>query len=72
MTLSATQRAVLEAIPALAAARGYPPSLREVAARVGVSSTRVHQLVAVLERLGLLERTPGVARSLRVRKEAAT
>ena len=43
-----------------------PPSEAEMAAFFGVSPPSVHQMVVTLERRGLIERTPGQARSLRV------
>jgi repressor LexA len=43
-----------------------PPSEAEMAAFFGVSPPSVHQMVLTLERRGLIERTPGQARSLRV------
>lgn len=43
-----------------------PPSEAELAARFGVSPPSVHQMVLTLERRGLIARTPGQARSLRV------
>ena|SRR2546430_5600342 len=43
-----------------------PPSEAEMAAFFGVSPPSVHQMVVTLERRGLIARTPGQARSLRV------
>jgi repressor LexA len=43
-----------------------PPSEAEMAAFFGVAPPSVHQMVLTLERRGLIERTPGQARSLRV------
>lgn len=43
-----------------------PPSEMEMAAYFGVSPPSVHQMVVVLENLGLIQRTPGQARSIRV------
>ena len=43
-----------------------PPSEAEMAAFFGVSPPSAHQMVVTLERRGLLARTPGRARSLRV------
>lgn len=43
-----------------------PPSEAEMAAFFDVSPPSAHQMVVTLERRGLIERTPGQARSLRV------
>lgn len=43
-----------------------PPSESEMAYFFGVSPPSVHQMVVTLERRGLLQRTPGLARALRV------
>src|SRR5437868_835206 len=43
-----------------------PPAEAEIAAFFGVSPPSVHQMVVTLERRGLIARTPGQARSLRV------
>lgn len=43
-----------------------PPSEMEMATYFGVSPPSVHQMVVTLENRGLLQRTPGQARSLRI------
>jgi hypothetical protein len=45
---------------------GQSPSEAEIAAYFGVSPPSAHQMVDTLARRGLIERTPGQARSLRV------
>jgi hypothetical protein len=45
---------------------GVPPAEHEMQRRFHVSSASVHQMVVNLERKGLIKRTPGVARSIRV------
>ena len=45
---------------------GQPPSEAEIAAYFGKSPPSAHQMVDTLARRGLIERTPGQARSLRV------
>ena len=46
---------------------GYPPSVREIAAAVGLASTSaVHHHLSALEREGLLERDPTQSRALRL------
>jgi repressor LexA len=43
---------------------GTPPSEAELQQYFGVSPPSVHQMVLTLERRGLIERTPGQARSI--------
>jgi DNA-binding MarR family transcriptional regulator len=42
-----------------------PPTIREIAAAIGLSTATVHRHVGILIASGLLERTPGLARTLR-------
>ena len=62
------QRAVLAAIVELTAARGYPPSIRNLADHFAVNVNDVYQKIVRLQRDGLVEWDPGVCRSLRVRE----
>jgi SOS-response transcriptional repressor LexA len=55
---------LLTTIEELTAARGFPPSMRECAAAMKVSLTRIAQLVARCSRQGRLARHPRIARSL--------
>jgi SOS-response transcriptional repressor LexA len=67
------QRQVLQAIRDYTAANGYPPTVRELCARLGISSNNaIADHVAALRRKGMLRPAPGVktARSL-VLTEAA-
>jgi repressor LexA len=65
--LTDRQREVLGAIEYSIAKRGHPPTVRELANGLGLSSTNgVAQLLDVLERKGVIERDLGVARGLRV------
>ena len=66
--LTPRQRRVLEVIRDALAARGYPPSIREIADRVGLasSSSAAHQL-KVLQAKGFLFRDPHRPRALEVR-----
>ena len=58
---------MLEVIRDLVAARGYPPTIREIADRMGIASTNtVEYQLGLLERDGLIERTPRTARSIRI------
>ena len=45
---------------------GYPPSEADMQGYFGVTPPTVHQMVLTLERNGLIERTAGKARSIRV------
>ena len=45
---------------------GYSPSEAELQRHFDVTPPSVHQMVLTLERNGLIERTPGKARSIRV------
>ncbi|MEU5383585.1 transcriptional repressor LexA [Kitasatospora cineracea] len=57
--LTARQRQVVDAIADSVRRRGYPPSMREIAEAVGLTSTSsvAHQLLA-LERKGVIHRDP--------------
>lgn len=65
------QQAVLALVEKSVASRGYPPSLRELAAGLKLSGTRaVEKHLAALERQGLLRRRPG-ARALELTDRAS-
>lgn len=65
--LSRTQSAVLDAIRTSVRERGFPPTLREVGATVGLaSSSSVAHVIRVLEARGYLHCTPGSPRSLTI------
>jgi repressor LexA len=70
--LTPRQRRVLEVIRDDLAERGYPPSIREIADRVGLasSSSAAHQL-KVLQAKGFLFRDPHRPRALEVRLPAS-
>lgn len=57
---------LLTFIDELTEARGFPPTMRELAVAMRVSLTRVAQLVASCTREGWLARHPKIARSFRV------
>lgn len=65
--ISAKQSRILEFIRAHLAAHGYPPTLEEIRAGLGISAKSVvaHHLER-LERAGLIERTAGVSRGIRL------
>jgi len=60
------QRKILDAITALTAEQGYPPSVREIGERVGLSSSStIHAHLKALEKRGLIQRDPTKPRALR-------
>lgn len=68
MAVPATPRQLqyLAYIHAYSVLHGQPPSEAEIAAYFSVSPPAAHQIVVTLERRGLIGRTPGQARSIRV------
>ena len=66
-TLDARARAVYEAVREAVTAHGYPPSMREIGATVGLTSpSSVKHQLDKLERLGLVRRDPNRPRALEV------
>ena len=60
------QRRILEVIHEFTAEHGYPPSVREIGERVGLSSSStIHSHLKSLERQGLISRDPTKPRALR-------
>ncbi len=60
------QRRILEVIRAFTAEQGYPPSVREIGERVGLSSSStIHAHLKALERHGMISRDPTKPRALR-------
>ena len=60
-----------EAIRALTAERGYPPTIREVQTHLGLSSSSVaHARIKTLQRKGLAVMDENVPRSLRLTNHA--
>jgi repressor LexA len=63
---------IIEYIAATLRARGYPPSVREIARAVGLASTSaVHHHLQALERDGFLERGAAQSRAIRLTPTAA-
>ena len=60
---------VLDFIKEYTAAHTYPPSVREIAAGVGIGPTTAHYHIKALRGLGYLSQDPHRARSLRVNDE---
>ena len=66
------KRKILDVIAATLRARGYPPSVREIAKAVGLASTSaVHHHLLILEREGYLERGAAQSRAIRLTPTAA-
>ena len=60
------QRRILDVIVAFTAEWGYPPSVREIGERVGLSSSStIHAHLKALEKRGLISRDPTKPRALR-------
>ena len=71
--LTDRQHQVLEYIDTTIRERGYPPSVREIGAAVGLTSpSTVHSHLNTLQKLGFLRRDPTKPRAIEVRWEAAT
>ena len=69
---AARKQRIIEYIAATLRARGYPPSVREIATAVGLASTSaVHHHLSALEREGYLERGATQSRALRLTPIAA-
>ena len=69
---AARKQRIIDFIAATIRARGYPPSVREIAAAVGLASTSaVHHHLSALERDGFLERGATQSRALRLTPTAA-
>lgn len=63
---------IVEYIAATLREQGYPPSIREIAAAVGLASTSaVHHHLSALENEGVLEREATQSRALRLKPAAA-
>jgi repressor LexA len=66
--LTQRQREILEVIERSVRERGYPPSVREIGAAVGLTSpSTVHTHLSALSRLGYLRRDPTKPRAIEVR-----
>ncbi len=60
------QQRIFEVIRAFTAEHGYPPSVREIGERVGLSSSStIHAHLKALERRGMISRDPTKPRALR-------
>ena len=66
MELSGTQKRLYDYLAECLARDGKTPSLRQIAADMGVSHTAVAQLLGLLEKKGVVERDGRYSRSLRL------
>jgi len=70
--LTARQKQILAYIKDMLHTKGYPPSVREIGAAVGLrSSSTVHSHLTKLEEMGYLRRDPTKPRALEVLGEAS-
>lgn len=71
--LTARQQHILEFIEQTVAARGFPPSIREIGEAVNLtSSSSVHSQLNTLQKLGYLRRDPSRPRTIELRSDSAT
>lgn len=71
--LTDRQRSILEFITEQMQERGFPPSVREIGAAVGLTSpSTVHSHLATLEKKGYLRRDPSKPRAIEVRWDATS
>ena len=69
-TLSVRQAKILKMLRDFGEEFGYPPTIRQIGEKVGISSTSVVSYnLKVLERRGYVERDPDVSRGLRLMQE---
>lgn len=68
--LTARQSDVLACIRQHLDRHGYPPSTRELAIWLGVTPTAIDGHIHALQKKGALQRSPGVARGIRLTKVA--
>lgn len=70
---TARQQQILQFIVTCTQERGYPPSMREIADAVGLSSTSsVQHQIQALQTLGLISQAGGVSRGITVTAPSAT
>ena len=60
------QRQLLDAVEQMTEAKGYPPTLRELATAMELSLTRIAQLMESCQEQGLISGSSGIARTWRV------
>lgn len=66
-TLSERQQEVFEALQGFIRERGYPPTMRDLARKLGiVNPTAVKRMIDIFEDKGLLKSAPGKSRAIRL------
>src|SRR3546814_17783901 len=71
VVLTPRQREILEVIERYQRERGFPPSVRDIGAEVGLTSpSTVHAHLGTLEKLGFLRRDPTNPSAIKVRFDA--
>ena len=71
--LTERQRSILEFIESQMRERGFPPSVREIGAEVGLTSpSSVHAHLATLQKYGYLARDPAKPRAIKVSWDATS
>jgi repressor LexA len=71
--LTGKRRQILDFIESAQRERGYPPSVREICAAVGLTSTStVHSHLATLQKQGFLRRDPTKPRAIEVHYDPAS
>lgn len=67
LPLTKRQRQIYEFIKAEIAAKGYPPTVREINAAIGLNSvSTVHAHLEALEKKGLIKRDPDKPRAIQI------
>jgi len=71
-TLSASNKAVLAGIQIYWDVNGIPPTVRDLCTQLHIASTStIHHHLDRLERLGYIQRRPGIPRSIRITQKGA-
>lgn len=68
--LTETQKRVMQEIEAYSAQAGHPPTLKELAAMIGVTTATIHQHCRSLRLKGCVHWEPNTQRTIRVTDEA--
>lgn len=65
-TLTVAQRRTLRALASLTKELRYTPSVRDIGEHLGHAGSTVSSSLDILHEKGMIDRTPGIARSLRI------
>jgi len=72
IALSIPQQRIVDGIRAFWDERNIPPTVRDLSDQVGRSTSTVHYHLTRLQDLGVIEREPWTARSIRIRQPERT